>query len=584
MCKTILRARSDAREARQVRHLLCVVMTGSISAALTRSLRDTFGIERLHDGQRRVIERVMAGADTLAVMPSGAGKSLCYQLPALHLKGTTVVVSPLIALMKDQADKLERAGVAAEQLNSAQPQRSQDAALERIAGAEAELVFATPERLGDAGFIATLQRQKIALLVVDEAHCISQWGHDFRPAFLGIGAALQALGHPPVLALTATATDAVVADIRHQLGRPQLAVINTGIYRPNLRLQVGQTVNEDEKFDRLRLALNKADGSGIVYCATVKACEALHRRLAAGGESVTLYHGRLGAAERHANQDRFMNGEARVMVATNAFGMGIDRADVRFVLHYQMPGTLEAYYQEAGRAGRDGAPADCGLIFYRKDRQVQQFFLARRYPTADDLVLVHAQLARLREPQALADITASLPGIGHNRVAVALKLLRDGGIVQARRAQHWALKPGLTASRKELAALAATYEDKSERDNEALERMVFYAQTGFCRWRVLLEYFGEPLPFDERCGHCDNCLRSPPALAPRKDAVKPVDAAPARFAAGDAVRVPRYGDGLVRQAAGDEVTVVFPDSAVRSFVADYVEALTPAQPAAPALR
>ena len=560
-------------------------MTASLSAALTRSLRETFGIDRLHEGQQRVIARVMAGEDTLALMPSGAGKSLCYQLPALHLRGTTVVVSPLISLMKDQADKLESVGVAAEQLNSAQTQQAQDAALERIAGAETELVFATPERLADAEFIATLRRRKIALLVIDEAHCISQWGHDFRPAFLGIGAALQALGNPPVLALTATATEAVIADIRHQLNRPQMAVVNTGIYRANLRLQVAQAVNEGEKFDRLLQALHKADGSGIVYCATVKACDELHRRLASAGESVTLYHGRLGAAERHANQDRFMSGEARVMVATNAFGMGIDKADVRFVLHYQMPGTLEAYYQEAGRAGRDGAPADCGLIFYRKDRQVQQFFLARRYPSADDLVLVHAQLARLREPQALADISAALPGMGHNRVAVALKLLRDGGVARARRAQHWVLKAGHTASRKELAALAATYEDKSERDNEALERMVFYAQTGFCRWRVLLEYFGEPLPFDERCGHCDNCLRPPLAPAPTRAAViEPVTATSARFARGDTVRVPRYGEGQVQRVAGDEVTVVFPDSAVRSFVADYVEAVTPRRPVAPAPR
>jgi ATP-dependent DNA helicase RecQ len=562
-------------------------MTRSLSAALRRSLRDTFGIERLHEGQRQVIDRVMAGKDTIAVMPTGAGKSLCYQLPALHLPGATVVVSPLISLMKDQADKLEKAGVAAEQFNSALPQQAQDASMLRIAQERTEIIFATPERLSDPDFIDTLRRRKIALLVVDEAHCISQWGHDFRPAFLGIGAALQALGNPPVLALTATATDAVVDDIRRQLGRPGLHLINTGIYRANLRLQVAQAVNDEEKFDGLLRAVRKATGSGIVYCATVKACEELHGRLVGAGESVTRYHGRLGAAERHDRQDRFMRGAVRVMVVTNAFGMGIDKADVRFVLHYQMPGNLESYYQEAGRAGRDGAPADCALIFYRKDRQVQQFFLARRYPTFDDLVTVHAQLARSREPRPLADIAASLPALGRNRILVALKLLRDGRVAQAGRNHEWAIRPASTASRKQLAELAASYEQKAERDNEALERLVFYAQTGFCRWRVLLDYFGEPLPFESRCGHCDNCLRPVPdaASAPKAPAEPEPEPSPeAALRPGDEVRVPRYGDGRVRQVNGDEVTVVFPDSAVRSFVAAYVEPVKPRRRVAPALR
>jgi ATP-dependent DNA helicase RecQ len=543
-----------------------------LPAAVRRSLRDTFGITRLHEGQQEVISRVLAGQDTLAIMPTGAGKSLCYQLPALHLDGTTVVVSPLIALMKDQADKLEKAGVAVEQLNSSLRQSDQDAAMERIADDEASIVFATPERLADPEFLATLKQQKVALLVVDEAHCISQWGHDFRPAFLEIANGLHELGDPPVLALTATAIADVVEDIRRQLARPKMHVVNTGIYRSNLRFQVAQATREEEKFAKLAEALQKAQGCGIVYTATVKACDEVHDKLREGGESVTRYHGRLPAAERNANQDAFMRGDARVIVATNAFGMGIDKADVRFVIHYQMPGNLESYYQEAGRAGRDGQPADCALLFFRKDKQVQQFFLAKRYPTADDLQAVHAVLVAADAPLKLDAIVDALNGLSRNRVTVALKLLRDGGVALTNRAQAWSLKRGVDAGLDRLSELAKAYEEKAERDQEALERMVFYAQTGFCRWRVLLEYFDEPMEEGDRCGHCDNCLRPPP----ERQIEEPADTQPAviasPFKTGDEVRVPRYGGGRVQQVAGDEVTVVFPDGAQRAFVADYVQA------------
>ncbi len=545
-------------------------MSPALPPALRRTLRRTFGLTELRAGQAEVIDRVLAGRDTLAIMPTGAGKSLCYQLPALHLDGTTVVVSPLISLMKDQAEKLEDAGVAAEQLNSAQSASAQDASLTRIEQSASDVVFATPERLVDPEFQALLAKGRVALLVVDEAHCISQWGHDFRPAYLGLGAALQALGRPPVLALTATATPDVVEDIRAQLGRPRLRVVHTGMYRDNLRLRAVQAVNDDEKFSQLQAALARTPGSGIVYVSTVKVAEALHERLLGAGESVALYHGRLPAAQRHANQESFMGGAVRVMVATNAFGMGIDKADIRFVVHYQLPGSPQAYYQEAGRAGRDGEAADCTLIFHRRDRQVQQFFLARKPLGVPDLRAVLGAVPSQAPAEGL-----HLP---RTRVAAALAQLRAAGLVRHDATQGWRATTDAPVSDAALSALVEDAERKAERDHEALERMVFYAQTGFCRWRVLLQAFGEAVPFAQGCGHCDNCLRPPPAATPGPLLGKDRPAERARalrrqappFTVGDVVTVPRLGDGEVLSLAGDEVTLRMRDGSERTFVASYV--------------
>ncbi len=537
--------------------------------AARRIARTRFGIDDLRDDQGQVIANVLAGRNTLAVMPTGAGKSLCYQVPALLMRGVTLVVSPLIALMKDQSDKLSAAGVSNAAVNSTLSRGDERDALQAIGAAAHEIVFATPERLADPAFIALLRTQAIELLVVDEAHCISHWGHDFRPAFLDIGAARRALGGPPVLALTATATDAVIADIRHQLDLPHLDVINTGVLRDNLFLAVRQVTSDADRSHAIVDALRATAGSGIVYTATVRSCNELAAQLTRIGERVTRYHGKLSAAERRAQQEAFMRGEARIMVATNAFGMGIDKRDLRFVIHYQMPGTLEAYAQEAGRAGRDGAAARCTLLFFRKDRQVQQFFLSRRYPGEDELARVYGALpAHDAAPLAIADLAGDA-GIARNKLLVGLKLLRDAGLAAQTRQRCWhltreAAEPG------RLTALAKAYRARAEHDQLALERVVAYAHSGTCRWRLICTHFDEPDVAD--CGHCDNCTARVAATPPAADSAPIIAPAPSpAFAVGDAVHVARFGYGTVREASADRVTVAFADDDVRTFVSSAVQ-------------
>ncbi|HEX8089841.1 MAG TPA: RecQ family DEAD/DEAH box helicase, partial [Blastocatellia bacterium] len=261
-------------------------VTGKLPA-LRQTMRETFGLKKFRPGQEDVIRSVMEGHDTLAIMSTGAGKSLCYQIPALHLRGTTIIVSPLIALMKDQVEKLQELGLGAAQVNSALTQREQNQTIERIGEEKSEFVFTTPERLTDQAFIDTLRKNEIDLFVIDEAHCLSEWGHDFRPSYLNLGEALRAVGRPPVLALTATATEEVVEDIKKRLGLTDLRVIRLGIFRPNLRYEVIRVTNDLEKRQHLARLLGEIDGSGIVYCSTVKAVAAVADFLEGAGFGVT---------------------------------------------------------------------------------------------------------------------------------------------------------------------------------------------------------------------------------------------------------------------------------------------------------
>jgi ATP-dependent DNA helicase RecQ len=497
--------------------------------ALHRTLQAVFNFDGFRPGQEAVIDSVLHGRDTLAIMPTGAGKSLCYQLPALHLPGITLVVSPLISLMKDQADKLDDLGVDASPINSTLTTQEERAALATIREEQTEFILTTPERLGDGDFVQTLRGKHLDLFVVDEAHCISQWGHDFRPSYLDLRQAVERLGRPPILALTATASPEVAADIVKQLGLRDVNIINTGIFRPNLHYSVVVVDDEDDrKATLVRLLREKSvpgseGGCGIIYTATVKAAEEVTTFLRELGFEVARYHGKLGTRERHDTQERFMRGELPIIVATNAFGMGIDKPDIRFVVHYNMPGSLDSYYQESGRAGRDGAAAECTLLYRRDDQRTHRFFMAGKYPRFNDLLAVYAALAREgadRRALSLEQIQAASTGVARTKVRVVIALLREWGVVAHRRGEgDMVVRAGLGEA--ELVAMAAQYEARQERDRDKLERMIEFSQTAMCRWKKLVDYFGEAVEW-ETCGMCDNCHKLARAGSPAVEAVQEV--------------------------------------------------------------
>jgi ATP-dependent DNA helicase RecQ len=512
---------------------------------LRRAARNHFGWRRLRPGQLDAMKAVLRGRDVLVVLPTGGGKSAVYQVPATVLSGPTVVISPLLALQQDQIAALNERGkpeMRAVRISSAETPTQQAAALEAVRRGEARFLFITPEQLSNPDRLAEVRALRPALVAVDEAHCISAWGNDFRPDYLALGHLIRGLGRPPIAALTATASPPVRDDIIGHLGlrRPRLVV--SGLDRHNLFLEVAHCPNEDYRWRRLVALLREGERPGIVYVPTRRAAEELCERLTAAGFPAQAYHGGMAAGPRERRHNDFLDNRVPLMVATSAFGMGIDKSDIRWVAHVALPDSPDSYFQEIGRAGRDGAPARALLLWRAEDIGLQRFFTGGA-PDETELRDLAAVL-RTGDPisrTALRDRT----GLSPRKLGRLLSLLEqvDAAITLSNNkitAPAYAPAPAEAAR----AALAEAERQQTVQRSRT-DMMRAFAESRSCRGQSLLTYFGEHMAGP--CGHCDNCSAGSSAAAPTGGP----------FPLHSTVRHADWGTGMVMGYEADRMTVLF---------------------------
>jgi len=519
--------------------------------------RDALGFE-LRPEQEHAVEAVVAGRDTLVVMPTGSGKSAIYQVAGLALAGETVVVSPLIALQQDQLDALEEHDVApAAALHSGLRAVERREAFDDLARDRLEFLLLAPEQVANDDVLGRVAAAEPSLLVVDEAHCISEWGHDFRPDYLRLGALAEELGRPTVLALTATASPPVRAEIVERLRLRDPEIVVRGFDRPNIRLAVDAFADEEAKREALVEAVAEASTPGIVYAATRAATEELAGGLLARGVEARAYHAGLGARDRERIQEAFMDDDVAVIVATTAFGMGVDKPDVRFVMHHDIPESLDAYHQELGRAGRDGAPGEARLFYRPQNLGLRRFFASGGNVEGDEVASVVETLRRHRSAVDPKELQQEV-GLSRTKLATAVGRLEDLGAVEVAATGEVELvdrSVDVGGVAEEAAADAARRRDV---ERSRVEMMRAYAESRDCRRGFLLNYFGEP--FELPCNRCDNC----------EAGLVAEDAGERPFALGARVAHGEWGDGTVQRYEGDKMVVLFDEAGYRTLDVDLV--------------
>jgi ATP-dependent DNA helicase RecQ len=544
-------------------------------ADVRRSAREALGHQELLPGQAEAVRAVASGRDTLALLPTGGGKSAVYQLAGLEIDGATVVVSPLIALQHDQIRALRELGLGAAELSSAVPEADRETALRGFEAGELEFLLLSPEQLANTEILDRLAAAQPTLFVVDEAHCVSEWGRDFRPEYARLGAVAEALGRPPILALTATASPPVRDEIVERLGLRDPAVVARGFDRPNIALVVETFADADAKRRALleRTIDAAGRGSGIVYVATRRAATEVASAFLDAGIKAAAYHAGLGGRRRAKAQDAFMADDIRVVVATIAFGMGVDKPDVRWVHHLDVSESLDSYHQELGRAGRDGEPAEARLFYRAGDLGLRRFQSAEAKLDERDVGAVLRAIARAHGAAGAPTVAelARLASRSRRRTEAVVARLVDLGAAELTPAGE--VRGRTEDPDRDPAALAAEIVELQERrrriGRSRVEMIRAYAEAADCRRRVLLNYFGEVL--DEPCGNCDRCWANAAAGRPAGSRERSGRGS-GPFALNDRVVHLQFGPGLVAGVEDGRVTVLFERSGYRVLDVDAVVA------------